>query len=221
MLEFAKQPTNAAQVSFLVSYYRPTPIAASFDNFKNSLSMLHADVLTLLYHFGAYAEGNILELGPFIGGSTIALAWGARDSQRKCRFVTVEAGGAFNHPTMGAKDIVGSLRGNLREHEVEDRVEIVVGNSRAQEVVDQVFQAVPSKSVGLLVIDSDGLVKNDFEIYAPLLSDHAFLVVDDYFCPGNIEKGNHTKEGIDHLEREGVVETLGVFGWGTWVGRMK
>ena len=221
MVEFAERPSNAHQLSFLVPYYRSTPIAAAFDNFKNSLSMLHTDVLTLLYHFGAYADGNILELGPFIGGSTIALALGGRETQRKCRFVTVEAGGTFDHSTMSCKDIVGTLRSNLREHQIEERIQIVVGNSRHGEVVDQVFGDLPRKSVGLFVMDSDGLVQNDFEIYHPLLSERAYLIVDDYFCPGNIEKGNYTKAGIDYLEREGLVESLGIFGWGTWFGRLK
>lgn len=221
MLEFTKQPDTAAQVSFLVSYYRPTPISECFHNFKDRLSMIHADVLTLLYHFGAYANGNILELGPFIGGSTIALAWGAQAAGRSCQLVTVEMGGAFSHPTMGTSDVVASLKRNLRDNEVEDRVTVMVGNSRDRLVVEQVEKTLPQESVGLLVMDSDGLVETDFEIYAPLLSEKAYIIVDDYFCPGNLEKGNYTKQGLDKLEEQGIVETLGVFGWGTWFGRMK
>jgi predicted O-methyltransferase YrrM len=40
--------------------------------------MLHMDVLLLIYHFARFAAGNILEIGPYIGGSTIAAAFGAR-----------------------------------------------------------------------------------------------------------------------------------------------
>jgi predicted O-methyltransferase YrrM len=221
MLKFEAQPQTAAQVSYLVSFYRPTKVAELFHNFKDKLSMLHADVLTLLYHFGAHSSGNILELGPFIGGSTIALAWGTRDANRACQFVTVEMGGSFSHPTMGASDVVAELRKNLSSHESAERVSVVVGNSRDNAVVSQVKRTLPEKSVGLLVIDSDGLVETDFDIYAPLLSAGAYIIVDDYFCPGNIEKGNYTKHGLDSLEDRGVVETLGVYGWGTWVGRLK
>ncbi len=221
MLEFKRQPDTAAEVSYLVSFYRPTKFAELFHNFKGRLSMLHADVLTLLYHFGAYSSGNILELGPFIGGSTIALAWGMRDAHRAHQIVTVELGGAFNHPTMGSPDVVTALMDNLRVHDAAERVSVVVGNSRDNSVVSQVKRSLPEKSVGLLVIDSDGLVEKDFDIYFPLLAERAYMIVDDYFCPGNIEKGNYTKQGIDRLEEQGVVETLGVYGWGTWVGRLK
>jgi predicted O-methyltransferase YrrM len=183
--------------------------------------MLHADVLTLLYHFGSYSTGNILELGPFVGGSTIALGWGVRDSARKCQLVTVEVGGSFNHPTMGSTDIIGSLHSNLQHQQVQELVTVVEGNSREQGVVARINKMLPQGSVGLFVVDSDGLVLDDFEIYHPLLADGAYMIVDDYFCPGNMEKGARTKRDLDVLEERGLIETLGVFGWGTWVGRLK
>ena len=43
-------------------------------------SMLHMDVLLLIYHFARFSAGNILQIGPYVGGSTIAAAFGARDS---------------------------------------------------------------------------------------------------------------------------------------------
>ena len=42
--------------------------------------MLHLDVLLLIYHFAKFDSGNILEIGPYIGGFTIAAAFGARES---------------------------------------------------------------------------------------------------------------------------------------------
>ena len=42
--------------------------------------MSHVDVLLLIYHFAKIGTGNILEIGPYIGGSTIAAAIGARES---------------------------------------------------------------------------------------------------------------------------------------------
>jgi len=41
--------------------------------------MLHLDVLILIYHF-AKLRGHILEIGAFVGGATIAAAFGVRDS---------------------------------------------------------------------------------------------------------------------------------------------
>jgi len=40
-------------------------------------------VLLLIYHFAKVAQGNVLEIGPYIGGSTIAAAFGVRDSRNR------------------------------------------------------------------------------------------------------------------------------------------
>src|SRR5207237_10166908 len=60
-------------------------------------SMLHVDVLLLIYHFAKIAMGNILEIGPYIGGSTIAAAFGARQSGTPKKIIIREAGRRTEH----------------------------------------------------------------------------------------------------------------------------
>jgi hypothetical protein len=60
-------------------------------------SMLGIDVLILNYHFARVAEGDILEIGSFVGGSTIAAGLGARDSGRRKKIISIELG----WPTQG------------------------------------------------------------------------------------------------------------------------
>src|SRR6266480_6180866 len=54
--------------------YRHEEIRDHLEKVGRAASMLHLDVLLLIYHFAKFGTGNILEIGPYIGGSTIAAA---------------------------------------------------------------------------------------------------------------------------------------------------
>jgi len=60
--------------------YRNQEIRHRLEKVGRAASMLHLDVLLLIYHFAKFGTGNILEIGPYTGGSTIAAAIGARES---------------------------------------------------------------------------------------------------------------------------------------------
>ena len=70
-------------------------------------------------------------------------------------------------------------------------------------------------------MDTDGRIDLDWPLYRQMLSDGTYVVIDDYFSPGNQEKGLHTKKAVDKLEENGELECFGIYGWGTWVGRLK
>ena len=72
-------------------------------------SMLGIDVLILIYHFARVADGDILEIGSFVGGSTIAAGLGARDSGRRKKIISVEPGG--RPPIQLARDGTGDRSG--------------------------------------------------------------------------------------------------------------
>lgn len=57
--------------------YSSSEVRHRLERVGRAASMLHMDVLLLIYHFARFAEGNILEIGPYIGGSTVAGAFGA------------------------------------------------------------------------------------------------------------------------------------------------
>jgi predicted O-methyltransferase YrrM len=57
--------------------YRSSEVRHQLEKVGRAASMLHMDVLLLIYHFARFGAGNVLEIGPYIGGSTIAAALGA------------------------------------------------------------------------------------------------------------------------------------------------
>ena len=57
--------------------YRSSDVRHRLEKVGRAASMLHTDVLLLIYHFARFSSGNILEIGPYVGGSTIAAACGA------------------------------------------------------------------------------------------------------------------------------------------------
>src|SRR5664279_5853857 len=68
-------------------------------------SMLGIDVLVLIYHFAKVAEGSILEIGSFVGGSTIAAGLGARESGRRKKIISIEPGGPLKDHRLATRDI--------------------------------------------------------------------------------------------------------------------
>lgn len=183
--------------------------------------MLHPDVLVLLYHFAKYSTGAVLEIGSYIGGATVAISFGLRDSGADRQFISVEPGGAYpDHPHLPTKDIIADLKMNLQKWDVAEHVQLVTGFSREAHVYDSVKSAVGASRIGLICIDADGHVDKDLEIYGSLLSSGTYLVVDDY--SGNEEiKVLPTKRTLDAMVENNQLECLGIYGWGTWVGRIK
>jgi predicted O-methyltransferase YrrM len=221
-ISFAERPISAAETSFLIPFYRSNDVGAEMHSlWQSEISMLHPDVLILLYHFARYADGGILEIGPYKGGSTIALAKGKNAAQSAKTFVSVERGGVFEHPTMGSSDIVNDLNANLSWAKVTDQVRLIVGDSKSPEVVDKVSQVFFSEKISLLFMDADGKVADDVKNYKHLIGKRLFLIADDYYSVGAPDKEVLTRESIAQLKREFLVTELGVFGWGTWVGLLE
>src|SRR4051812_23704931 len=68
-------------------------------------SMLSEDVLVLIYHLAKTCEGAILEIGSFLGASTVAAGMGARDSGRAKKFISIEPGGELKDHKLATKNI--------------------------------------------------------------------------------------------------------------------
>src|SRR3954471_4206886 len=56
-------------------------------------SMLSEDVLVLIYHMAKICDGAVLEIGSFLGASTVAAGLGVRDSEKPKKFLSIEPGG--------------------------------------------------------------------------------------------------------------------------------
>jgi predicted O-methyltransferase YrrM len=209
-------PSSGFEVSLIAAQYRGSALYPSFVHLNHSVSMLHADVLALLYHVARYTRAPLLELGAFIGGSTIALARGAADAGRGCKVVSVETGGASDHERYATPDIVAAFRSNLAARDLAAHVRLVVGYSRDPGVVAEVAR---QGRFGCVLIDADGHVEDDLALYGALVLPGALLIVDDYYSPGAPEKELTTRRQIDRLAARGLLEAFCVQGWGTWIGR--
>jgi predicted O-methyltransferase YrrM len=183
-----------------------------------AISMLHEDVLQLLAYFAATTDGAILEIGPYIGGSTVALAAG--NVSRGRPFVTIEVGGAYReHPHLPSDDIIRDLRRNLRHFGMERSVSVVCGWCHKSTVRKKVAEHLNGEKIGLFAIDADGLLEPSLSAYCNLLRDDCVIVIDDYESTGS-EKGALVRPFVRRQVEQGTFIEYGIFGWGTWIGRL-
>jgi len=179
------------------------------------ISMLGGPALALLAKLAEVADGPVIELGPYIGGSTIALA-----SRCRAKVVTVEIGGPNLGHELSSEDIVADLRRNIARMGFADRVTIVEGHFRGSDVVSNVVAGLGGRPAALLFVDLMPGTEVALSIYARHLSDTAFVVVDDYRSDIASDKAEWVRRFVDGAVSDGALEEIGVFGWGTWFGRL-
>ena len=198
--------------------YRSSDVRHRLEKVGRAASMLHMDVLLLIYHFARFGEGNILEIGPYIGGSTVAAAYGGRESATSKKIVSIEAGGQLKHFRLASRNIIKDLKKNLARFGVAEEVTLITGRSFDEANIYQVRQLLSSGDVGLFVFDADNNVRRDLNCYGDLLNDGCWLVIDDYFGPA---KAAPLRAQVDALVTEGRLVPFGYYGWGTWVGQWR
>jgi predicted O-methyltransferase YrrM len=180
-------------------------------------SMLHPDVLVLIYHLAKVSDGGILEIGSFLGGSTIAAGLGARDSGRQKKFISIEVGGELKDHRLATKNIFRDLERNLSRAGVREAVTLVNGSSFGEKTIAAVRERAGPGEIGLFISDADSNVRRDLDCYGDRFADRCWVVIDDYFSA--TDKGGPTRLQVDELVATGRLRTLGFYGWGTWVGR--
>jgi predicted O-methyltransferase YrrM len=199
-----------------VMEYRSSEVRHRLEKVGRAASMLHTDVLLLIYHFARFGAGNILEVGPYVGGSTIAAAFGARESGSQKKIVTIEAGGRVKHFRLSSRNIVKDLKKNLARFGVLDDVTLINGRSSDASTISAVRQQLGSSDVGLFIFDADQNVRRDLDAYGDLLRSECWVVIDDYFGP---PKAAPIKAQVDELVCSGRLLPFGFYGWGTWIGQ--
>jgi len=166
-----------------------------------AITMMWSQDLEIMHRLASQAPGPIIEIGPYIGGSTVCLARGMRSDQR---LITIECGGAYlDHPRIPNSDIISDLQANLRRLEVRDRVDVVEGYSHSPGVIDRVGVMLRGQRAGLLFIDADGEIARDLRGYAPFLSERCLLAFDDYNVDN--EKANVVRSGVDQAVAVGAI----------------
>jgi predicted O-methyltransferase YrrM len=179
-------------------------------------SMLHTDTLLELYRRASQTDGAIVEIGTYTGGGTIMMATARARSGCDSPQIAIDVGGTSENPHMPSDDIIRDLKANLAEFGVADRVAIIQGWSK--HVVDQVEQLLGGHKIGLLVIDADGEVRRDIELYGRLLAPRATVVFDDYITNEPCSKAEHCFRQVNQMAAEGMIRKSRVVKWGTWFG---
>jgi Methyltransferase domain len=199
--------------------YRHQPIHSELMKIRDKYSMLHLDVLILIYHFAKLCSGAILEIGAFVGGATIAAAFGVRDSRQEKKLIAVEPGGSVKHKRLGTRNILRDLERNLAKERVASMVTLVKGQSFKPETMSAVRLALGSAQVGLLILDADAAKRRDIDGYHDKFADRCWIVIDDIYGADANEKVTPSRADVDELTAKGLLKPLGFYGWSTWVGR--
>lgn len=180
------------------------------------ISMLAEEALLELARLASLAEGPIIEIGPYVGGSTCALA-----ATENARVVTVELGGPNReHPQIPTEDTLADLELNLIRAGVRPRVEVVAGHFGRRRVFEQVSRYLAGRKAGMLFVDVTPGTEIAVQQYISLLRPDAYIAIDDYQSEYAVEKAMQVRAFVDRAVQFGLLEEFGVFGWGTWFGRL-
>lgn len=217
----ANQVSDNLSLMYLLMQYRHEPIHSKLLKIRDKYSMLHLDVLILIYHFAKICSGNILEIGAFVGGATIAAALGVRDSGKRKKLIAIEPGGSVKHKRLGTRNIFRDLQRNLVRQGVSEMVTLIKGRSFDGTTVREVNQSLGSDKIGLLILDADAAKQRDVQCYRDKLADNCWMVIDDYYGADSNAKITPSRADVDSLAAAGYLETLGFYGWSTWVGRWR
>jgi phosphinothricin acetyltransferase len=201
--------------------YRHEPIHSQLSKIRDEYSMLHLDVLILIYHFAKICSGNILEIGAFVGGATIAAALGVRDSGKNKKLIAIEPGGSVKHKRLGTRNILRDLERNLARQRVSEMVSLIKGRSFDPATIRAVRERLGTDKIGLLILDADAAKRRDIECYGDTFADDCWMVIDDYYGADSNEKITPSRADVDALVDAGSLEPLGFYGWSTWVGRWR
>ena len=207
------------ELMYRLMEYRNQEIRHRLEKVGRAASMLHLDVLLLIYHFAKFGSGNILEIGPYIGGSTIAAAFGARESGTPKKIISVEAGGRLEHRRIPSRNIFKDLKKNLTRFGVSESVTLINGYSYQETTISAIQQMLGRGEVGLFIFDADDNVRRDLDCYGDLLTDRCWLVIDDYFGP--CVKAAPRQAQVKELVSDGRLVPFGFYGWSTWVGQWR
>jgi predicted O-methyltransferase YrrM len=180
-------------------------------------SMLGIDALILIYHFAKMAEGDVLEIGSFVGGATVAAGLGVRDSGRRKKIISIEPGGRLKDHHLATRNIFKELRKNLKRAGLLDAITLINGSSYEEKTITTVREMVGPGEVGLFIFDADAGVGRDISCYSDRLAHGCWMVIDDYISIS--DKGAPTRMQVDGLVEAGRLQSLGFYGWGTWFGR--
>jgi L-amino acid N-acyltransferase YncA/predicted O-methyltransferase YrrM len=215
----SNQFNDSQSLMYLLMQYRHESIHSKLLKIRDKYSMLHLDVLILIYHFAKICSDNILEIGAFVGGATIAAAFGVRDSGTRKKLIAIEPGGSVKHKRLGTRNIFRDLERNLARQRVSELVTTIKGRSFDPATISAVNETLGADKIGLLILDADAAKRRDIECYCDRFADGCWMVIDDYYGIGTNAKITPSRADVEALTAAGYLQPLGFYGWSTWVGR--
>lgn len=204
----------------ILSEKKKSPLTVEYFTALKQISMLHVDALMMISEFSQRSNGVLLEFGPYIGGSTIALAHGLaqRPVPEGNILITVEPGGAYpDQPYLPTNNILEDWKKNVSKYEFIENVDLLVGYSNEKSIKDSISKRLGGRKAGLLFVDANGMLKSDMKMYADIIEDDCLLVLDDYEYDDDL-KGESVTGFINDMVRRGFFKKFGFTEWNTWFG---
>jgi len=176
-------------------------------------SMLDVNVLRALRKAARRGKGGVFDVGPYVGGSTIAMASGHRGRRKH---VVIEAGGAYpDQPFIPSLDIIADLERNLARYGLLELVSIYQGWSDDPAVYRPALKE--AGPIGLFFFDANGAVAEQLSICAPFMADDCTIILDD--INAGQAKAAIVLPALNRLIAKGaLVEDKVIFG--TWFGHI-
>src|SRR5438128_9742326 len=143
-----KGTSDSLSLMHALMQYRHEPIHSELLKIRDKYSMLHLDVLILIYHFAKICPGHILEIGAFVGGATIAAAFGVRDSGQNKKLIAIEPGGSVKHKRLATRNILRDLERNLARQRISEMVTLIKGHSFDAATIRTVHETLGPDKIG-------------------------------------------------------------------------
>lgn len=180
------------------------------------VSMLDLEVLERLQQMAASDSTGILEIGPYIGGSTIALASGHKGRRRHS---VIEAGGSHDNPVLPTHDIIADWMSNNERFGQAGRARLFKGWSDDIAVLSAAVDHCGP--IGLFFFDANGRVGLQMALTARYMLPGCGLVIDDYedTTSGDVNKGAATRDWVTRMIERGAIIQSELIG-STWFGTL-
>jgi len=184
-------------------------------------SMLGTETLVMCRGYALAARSAILEIGAYIGGSTVALGMGL-DAAGRRPMVTIDCGGSYeNQPFLPSKDIHADWRKNCADRGLDGISTLIGGWAHEAATIMAAKAAAQGARFDVLFIDADGQITRTLRDFADSLTDDCLLIFDDYFNVfGSQEKVEVVARQVHDLLADGVIEQYVLTPYSTWFGRL-
>jgi predicted O-methyltransferase YrrM len=140
---------------------------------------LHPEVYRNLYIYSfSSSEGYVIDIGSAQGATSISLAMGIRDSNKNfSKVICIEKGiGSSSLKSHDNKeDNLKTLQYNINKYGVGDYSQIHFGS------VEEIFHTNSNiDTISMMLIDADGALDRDFNLFFNKIQDDAIIAIDDY-----------------------------------------